>query len=368
MKADTRTPEQKAQDSIAYIVKNNKVDYPESLNNALKNMPNEFFESKDAKTLLFLLLQVLSPDPKISEAALTCIKNLLDKGATFDLSMKDTSNNNLLHLACLQNNKLAVEKILGQDTAKTLINNENATGRTPLYIAIQQDEHLVTMLIDAGANVNAVNNHKSYDSRQLKKIANKRTPLHTSASNSNNPAIAQLLINAGANVNAQDVYGTTALHLAAWYEHPEMVKTLLENGAQVNAQTNTLGNWDTDGATPLHEAAMRGNIEIIEQLIDDGADLTIKNAKGQTPLVSAISALQFSSAWATTKEAVKSLIQQGAALNLDEIKSLLHYANVKKALLDMGILKITPDPKIYELDLSTKTTKSPFEDKLRACK
>jgi len=44
--------------------------------------------------------------------------------------------------------------------------------------------------------------------------------------------------------------GKTALHLSAWYNHRDVVRLLLDCGADVTAA-------DNDGDTPLHNAALR---------------------------------------------------------------------------------------------------------------
>lgn len=69
--------------------------------------------------------------------------------------------------------------------------------------------------------------------------------------------------------------------MASEYGHIELVKFLLESGADLNMV-------DDDGWTPLHYASRHGNFEIIELLLDLGADINIKNEKGYTALHYAI--------------------------------------------------------------------------------
>ena len=59
----------------------------------------------------------------------------------------------------------------------------------------------------------------------------------------------------GANVNAKDEDGRTALHLAAFNGHADIVEALLRHGADVNAK-------DKDGYTALHWAATLGHAEV----------------------------------------------------------------------------------------------------------
>jgi len=74
------------------------------------------------------------------------------------------------------------------------------------------------------------------------------TPLIVSAIYGNT-ASAKLLINGGADVNAPAPDGNTALHSAAFFCHPEIVKALLAKGANVNAR-------NAKGETPLSSFAL----------------------------------------------------------------------------------------------------------------
>src|SRR5690606_12017021 len=65
-------------------------------------------------------------------------------------------------------------------------------------------------------------------------------------------------------------------------EAVETIKVLMEHGL-------SLAHQDKDGNTPLHSAVTgRASEEIIKYLFNEaGADLTIRNAKGQTPFEAA---------------------------------------------------------------------------------
>ncbi|GIY50856.1 ankyrin repeat and SOCS box protein 13, partial [Caerostris darwini] len=80
-----------------------------------------------------------------------------------------------------------------------------------------------TLLINAGANLN-VND------------CNVGTPLHA-ASLRNRPVCAELLLQAGALVNATKIH-ETALHIAAREDHIEVAEVLIEYGANVYASNN----------------------------------------------------------------------------------------------------------------------------------
>ena len=91
------------------------------------------------------------------------------------------------------------------------------------------------------------------------------------------PVMASLLVEHGADVNAQANDGWTPLHSASSRGFSEVARVLLEHGADVNAQAN-------DGGTPLHLAAHSGQAEVAAVLLDRGADVNARDRKRRTPL------------------------------------------------------------------------------------
>ena len=95
------------------------------------------------------------------------------------------------------------------------------------------------------------------------------TPLHyLSAISGNEPNflqslanVAQLLLDHGADVNAKDLYGRTALHIMTNKGRIEVIRVLLERGADVGAE-------DEDGRTPFSLAKEEGYDEIMKLLAE----------------------------------------------------------------------------------------------------
>lgn len=91
-----------------------------------------------------------------------------------------------------------------------------------------------------------------------------------------------VLVEAGADVEARDKYRQTPLHIAADRSHHGAVLSLLRYGADVCAETGSLGH------TPLHSAASRaereGTVQVMKDLLQQGAEVNAKCSQGKTPL------------------------------------------------------------------------------------
>jgi uncharacterized protein len=95
----------------------------------------------------------------------------------------------------------------------------------------------------------------------------------------------EFLLGAGANVNqaARNKMNVAAIHAASAAGRPDIVRLLIEHGADVNARQQ-------DGFTPLHEAALTGQIELVKLLLDNGAVVNLESDSGKTALTFAIEA------------------------------------------------------------------------------
>jgi ankyrin repeat protein len=129
-----------------------------------------------------------------------------------------------------------------------------ANGQTPLSIAaLEGHGEVARLLLEAGANPNA------QDARGF-------TPAMTITAKSA-PALREF-IRVGADFSIRSLDGHTALHMAAWRGDVEVMRLLLGvSGMDVDART-------TAGWTPLAEAVNAGQVEVARFLIAAGADLT----------------------------------------------------------------------------------------------
>ena len=128
------------------------------------------------------------------------------------------------------------------------------------------------------------------------------TALHW-ASHNGHADVARVLIYAGANLRATTrMGGYTPLILASANGHAEVIEALLQAGADPNATTST-------GTTPIHLAAGAGSAHGVAALLDHGADVNVvESVYEQTPLMFAASN--------NRTDAMAVLIDRGADLAL----------------------------------------------------
>jgi uncharacterized protein len=90
--------------------------------------------------------------------------------------------------------------------------------------------------------------------------------------------IVKFLINSGADVNlpAKNAYKVAPIHSAVAIQNLDLVHILLNAGADVNVKQMT-------DVTPLHSAAYHGNKELVRLLIRHGADASAITTDGKTP-------------------------------------------------------------------------------------
>ena len=175
---------------------------------------------------------------------------------------------------------------LGSLIALVLSLTLSAAGSAPVAdAAMAKDREAVKALLKTGADVNAAQ-------------GDGMTALHWAARNGD-AELTQMLLFAGANVKATTrLGGYTPLMMAAEQGHATVIASLLSGGSDPKT-ANALGT------TPLMLAAASGNPQAITTLVENGAEIEAKEKTfGQTPLMFA--------AAANRVDAVKALIKAGA--------------------------------------------------------
>lgn len=138
-------------------------------------------------------------------------------------------------------------------------------------------------------------------------------------------------------LNTEDFNGNTAMHMAARSNRLNIIKLLVENGADVNLSASA-------GVTAIITAANRNYLNIVEYLVENGADTNLSTREGRTALIFAISGHNL--------EVVEYLVSVGADVNnvTNSGWTALMYAassnylNIVKCLVEYGA------------DVSTKST------------
>jgi ankyrin repeat protein len=127
-----------------------------------------------------------------------------------------------------------------------------------------------------------------------------KTPL-IYASKGGNFEIIKFLVENGADLNAQDVNKNTALMYATLYNYNEIAEYLITQGSNLNLKNNQQCN-------PLHVAASVGNIYIIKMLYERGMDLNTVDHNGNSPI--------FISTINNYPEAVKYFLNKHATIHM----------------------------------------------------
>jgi ankyrin repeat protein len=135
----------------------------------------------------------------------------------------------------------------------------------PIHDAVLAgDLEQVTMLAQAEVDINAKN-------------AGETTALYM-ATIKQNVEIIRVLIDNGADTNlSESILQISPLHIAAKKGNKDIANLLILNGADVNAKTNS-------GTTPLHFASRAGHTELVDLLVANGADVNSRDAEDYTPL------------------------------------------------------------------------------------
>jgi ankyrin len=316
----------------------------EEVKKLLRDSVDFYAHTKNGETALTLAIQNEDVD----------MVKLLVKDAVINL--KNKSGETPLTLAIKKGNPEIISLICRR--AKGSLKND--LGEAPLYLAVvREDLFLVEELIRKGADVNRLSNGVSPLSYAaslnnfktvgylLKEGAianlpneNGDIPLYT-AIDKGYDIVAGILINKSSNpmedVNWRTKIDETLLNIAIVKSHPEIVKILLNAGAEYEA-------LDYFENSALHIAAREGNNEIVDILTKFGVSVNSRNLKGETAMMLA--------AKANKESTVKMLFERGAN---PELKDYVGYCVSEE--MDLNTMNVNPDnlPTKEEKDLNGQT-------------
>ena len=208
---------------------------------------------------------------------------------------RDANGLTLLHYAANGTDPGLIDFLIDKGAKIDLTGGQT---KTPLHIAAANDRReIVGALVKRGASLEVKDDYG-------------RTALILCARERGQAATARILIDAGADVNAVDKFGSDALELAAWRGKAEFIDLLLEKGAKVpesgqkwaaglsqaaskclaalferlTAKGQDLKNVDPSGTFLLHSAVAGGSPRIVGAILDKGFDPARANRLGWTPL------------------------------------------------------------------------------------
>jgi protein phosphatase 1 regulatory subunit 12A len=214
------------------------------------------------------------------------VLRLLENGA--DINTANVDGLTALHQACIDDNSEMVEFLVehGAD-----VNKGDNEGWTPLHATASCGFlYIAKYLIEKGANVAAVNNdgELAVDIAECQKMEDllneeiKKRGIDCDAARNEEKRIMlhdarEWLTTKSPLVDApHPKNGATALHVAAAKGYTDVMKVLLQCGADLDSQ-------DIDGWTPLHAAAHWGHKDACQILAENFSDMDAKNYVGQTP-------------------------------------------------------------------------------------
>ncbi|XP_022800157.1 ankyrin repeat and protein kinase domain-containing protein 1-like [Stylophora pistillata] len=222
------------------------------------------------------------------------VKGLINRGA--DPSLKDNDRWSSLHYAARCGDTDTIHLIL---THVPDIESKTTHGVTPLMTAVcHSGVQGVKYLLERGANPLAKNNdgqdslyrassrcsdfldlvlsHVPNEISVDTKDATGTTPLMNAAPNGYVQAVKGL-IKRGADPSLMDNEGWSSLHFAAHCGDPHIIDLILPH-------VSDIGSKNADGATPLIIAVRHRNLQIVKQLLERGANPLTKDINGHDSL------------------------------------------------------------------------------------
>ncbi|CAG2162007.1 unnamed protein product, partial [Oppiella nova] len=201
----------------------------------------------------FLSFACSSGHYELAKQLLVARANVEDRGLKDTTPLMDAANGGHLEI---------VELLIKHNAE---VNAQTSQGNTPLMFACAGGhEEVVKLLLKNGANVEDHNE-------------NGHTPLMEAAS-AGHVTVATILVEHGASINTHsNEYKESALTLACYKGHLEMVRFLLEAGADQEHKTDEMH-------TALMEASMDGHVEVARLLLDSGAQVNMPADSFESPL------------------------------------------------------------------------------------
>ncbi|KAK7443154.1 hypothetical protein BaRGS_00040474 [Batillaria attramentaria] len=227
------------------------------------------------------------------------LKGLVCHGA--DVNVVNEKGESPLHIACTRGRVDIVKQLL---EVKANPDVQNRQGQTPLHYACSRDvaTNVTLDTTDSTTNIDKVDDDPSMHAatqfsdetittqcvESYFKDEKPDTSAHDETKDQHNRVavqhdkITRLLLNAGADPEAEDNTGHTPLHVACHKGNRAVVASLLSRSPNPDVQLSKSPNLDVqdrDGATALHMACERGDYAIVSLLIMAGANKEAEDKK-----------------------------------------------------------------------------------------
>jgi ankyrin repeat protein len=193
----------------------------------------------------------------------------------FLLAVSEAALAGPIHKAARKGDQATVIALLKQNP--DLVSSRDSLGYTPLHLAAKYDRpEIVALLLANGADVNAQS-----DVRYVTEYGGMshygESPLTLALQSYYHKEVVELLVTHGADVNVELSNANTPLSLAIDRNLPYDVQVLLANGANPDY---TIFN----GQTAVHRAVLGRKIEILKILLDFGADPNAQDLAHHPPM------------------------------------------------------------------------------------
>ncbi|KAJ3450783.1 no mechanoreceptor potential c isoform d-related [Anaeramoeba flamelloides] len=214
----------------------------------------------------------LKPLHYAASTTLEIVKTLIDNGA--NVNSTDKKGYGILIYSIKDNNWELFNYLIELKSIK--IDQPDNKGITPfLHTVIKRNFKFTTSLLEKGIDINHQDNSSNYAASHI-------------TFNNSDFQILKLLVTRNIDLNLQDLYNRSLLHLSVAKNNFEIVKYLLESSAKNDNKLN-LNTIDNNGKTPLYIACEKIFLPIAELLLDYKADPNIPNNEQKTPLHISIS-------------------------------------------------------------------------------